>query len=106
MIHVEYSFCKMRLPVMGFTLPWQLVAAQEPGPMYLLNSFCAARTAGRAIYSTQRTTRSMQEFEVSRTRSSGEPVCLYRLRRAEVNGPRCLFPPALRKATRILFPPE
>ena len=25
----------MRLPATGFTLPWQLVAAQEPGPMYL-----------------------------------------------------------------------
>jgi hypothetical protein len=24
----------MRLPATGFTLPWQLVAAQEPGPMY------------------------------------------------------------------------
>ena len=23
---------------MGFTLPWQLVAAQEPGPMYLIGS--------------------------------------------------------------------
>src|SRR5229473_2250002 len=106
MIHVEYSFCKMRLPVMGFTLPWQLVAAQEPGPMYLLDSFCAARNAGRAIYSAQRTTRSMQEFEVSRIRSTGESVCLYRLRRAEVNGPRCLFRAALRKAKRILFTPD
>ena len=39
MIHVEYSFCKIRLPAMGFTLPWQLVAAHEPGPMYLIGSF-------------------------------------------------------------------
>jgi hypothetical protein len=23
---------------MGFTLPWQLVAAHEPGPMYLMGS--------------------------------------------------------------------
>src|SRR5215471_13950136 len=37
-IQVEYSFCRMRLPATGFTLPWQLVAAQEPGPMYLAGS--------------------------------------------------------------------
>src|SRR5258708_14199531 len=48
----------------------------------------------------------MQEFEVSRIRSTGESVCLYRLRRAEVNGPRCLFRAALRKAKRILFTPD
>src|SRR2546422_2121257 len=28
------------------SLPWQLVAAQEPGPMYLLGSFCAGSAAG------------------------------------------------------------
>src|SRR5580704_8112335 len=32
----------MRLPAMGFTLPWQLVAAQEPGPMYLIGSGVSA----------------------------------------------------------------
>src|SRR5580700_10816646 len=37
-IHVEYSFCRMRLPATGVTLPWQLVAAQEPGPMYFTGS--------------------------------------------------------------------
>jgi len=42
-------------------------------------------------------------LEVWRIRSVGESVCLYRLRRAEVNGPRCLFRAALRKAKRILF---
>src|SRR5882757_9683059 len=106
MIHVEYSFCKMRLPAMGFTLPWQLVAAQEPGPMYLLGSFCAESNAGRATNNAQRITGSPQELEVSRIRSIGETVCLYRLRRAEVNGPRCLFRAALRKAKRILFTPD
>jgi len=39
---VEYSFCRIRLSATGFTLPWQLVAAQEPGPMYLADSFSAA----------------------------------------------------------------
>src|SRR5580704_14933835 len=38
MIHVEYSFWRMRLPATGLTLPWQLVAAQEPGPMYFTGS--------------------------------------------------------------------
>src|SRR5580692_10949318 len=38
MIHVEYSFWRMRLPATDLTLPWQLVAAQEPGPMYFTGS--------------------------------------------------------------------
>jgi hypothetical protein len=37
-IQVEYSFCRIRLPATGLTLPWQLVAAQEPGPIYLTGS--------------------------------------------------------------------
>src|ERR1700738_5034725 len=41
-IQVEYSFCRMRLSATGFTLPWQLVAAHEPGPRYLADSFSAA----------------------------------------------------------------
>lgn len=46
-IHVEYSFCRIRLPATGLTLPWQLVAAHEPGPMYLLVSlFASAAFAG------------------------------------------------------------
>jgi hypothetical protein len=28
----------MRLPATGLTLPWQLVAAQEPGPRYFCGS--------------------------------------------------------------------
>ena len=28
----------MRLPATGFTLPWQLVAAQDPGPIYFPGS--------------------------------------------------------------------
>ena len=28
----------MRLPATGLTLPWQLVAAQEPGPIYFTGS--------------------------------------------------------------------
>src|SRR4029077_7679537 len=37
-IQVLYSVCRMRLSETGFTLPWQLVAAQEPGPMYFCGS--------------------------------------------------------------------
>src|SRR5882762_650767 len=33
-----YSFWKIRLSARGFTLPWQLVELQEPGPVYLLAS--------------------------------------------------------------------
>jgi hypothetical protein len=36
----------MRLSVRGFTLPWQLVELQEPGPVYLLVS--AGGMAARA----------------------------------------------------------
>src|SRR5213078_4753726 len=45
-IQVEYSFCKIRLPAMGLTLPWQLVAAHDPGPMYLTGSFSCPRVKG------------------------------------------------------------
>src|ERR1700733_11149219 len=41
-----YSFWKMRLSARGFTLPWQLVELQEPGPVYLLAS--AGGSAQRA----------------------------------------------------------
>jgi len=37
-IHVVYSVCRIRLSATGFTLPWQLVAAQEPGPIYFCGS--------------------------------------------------------------------
>jgi hypothetical protein len=44
-----YSFWKIRLSARGFTLPWQLVELQEPGPVYLLVSAGgrAARAAGK-----------------------------------------------------------
>jgi len=38
-----------------------------------------------------------------RIRCAGESACLYRVRRAEVNGPRCLFRVAAQKGKRILF---
>src|SRR5258707_15884577 len=37
-IQVVYSVCRMRLSATGFTLPWQLVAAQDPGPIYFCGS--------------------------------------------------------------------
>src|SRR5258708_28263539 len=104
MIHVEYSFCRIRLPTMGFTLPWQLVAAHEPGPRYLMGSFSAASSAGIVINHANKTTRSMQELEASRILCAAEAVCLYLLRRAEVNGPRCLFRAAAAKSqTRAIY---
>src|SRR5215469_14097673 len=38
---MEYSFWRTRLSATGLTLPWQLVAAQEPGPMYFCGSVAA-----------------------------------------------------------------
>src|SRR5437899_9889341 len=73
--------------------------------MYLTGSFCAESSVGTAMNQVQMTKRTLQELEVSRIPCSGESVCLYRLRRAEVNGPRCLFRAALRKAKRALFTP-
>lgn len=35
MIHVLYSFCRTLFSFRGRTLPWQLVDAHEPGPVYL-----------------------------------------------------------------------
>src|SRR5713226_1075090 len=71
-----------------------------------MGSLCAESSAGSAMNHAQKTTRSMQELEASRIRCAGESVCLYRLRRAEVNGPRCLFRAAPRKAKRMLFTPD
>src|SRR3977135_1794550 len=71
--------------------------------MYLMGSFCAESSAGSVMKHAHKTTRSMQELEASRIRCAGESVRLYRLRRAEVNGPRCLFRAAPRKAKLILF---
>src|SRR4029077_7986117 len=34
-IQIVYSFWKMRVVVFGCTLPWQLLAAHPPGPLYL-----------------------------------------------------------------------
>src|SRR6266850_1994736 len=71
--------------------------------MYLMDSFCAESSAGSVMNHAHKTTRSMQELEALRIQCVAESVCLYRLRRAEVNGPRCLFRAAPRKAKLILF---
>src|SRR5438445_10613847 len=73
--------------------------------MYLTGSFCAESSVGTAMNQVQMTKRSLQELEVSRIPCAGESVCLYRLRRGEVNGPRCLFRAPPRKAKRALFTP-
>src|SRR6266851_6145105 len=71
--------------------------------MYLTGSFCAETTMGSAKNKAQETTRNLHELEESRIQCAAESVCLYRLGRAEVNGPRCLFRAAPRKAKRLLF---
>jgi hypothetical protein len=71
--------------------------------MYLMGSFCAESGAGNVNNDAQRITRSRQELGALRIRFVSESVCLYRLRRAEVNGPRYLFRAGRRKAKRMLF---
>src|SRR5450432_2942867 len=39
-----YSFCGTRVTVLGRMLPWQLLAAQPPAPLYLPTTVSAART--------------------------------------------------------------
>jgi hypothetical protein len=61
----------MRLSVRGFTLPWQLVELQEPGPVYLLVSAggLAARTgfvqAAKKVPSKNTAHRSVKRFASS-----------------------------------------
>src|SRR5882762_7985078 len=71
--------------------------------MYLLGSFCAESAAGIASNDAQRIRRWMQVLDAWRIQCAGESVCLYRLRRREVNGPSCLFRGAARKANGALF---
>jgi len=74
--------------------------------MYLMGSFWAERSAGGVKKQAhKKTTRSLQELEALPIRFIGKSVCLYRLRRAEVNGPHYLFRAAPRKAKRALFTP-
>src|SRR6266567_3191671 len=73
--------------------------------MYLLCSSLAETSAGGARNQAHKTKRNVQELEAFSIRCAGESVCLYRLRGAQVNGPRCLFSAAPRKAKRMLFTP-
>src|SRR6266568_204257 len=73
--------------------------------MYLLCSSFAETSAGGARNQAHKTKRNVQELEAFSIRCAGESVCLYRLRGAQVNGPRCLFSAAPRKAKRMLFTP-
>src|SRR5580704_13761823 len=71
--------------------------------MYLMGSLWAESKLGTAKNDAQRKTRRMQRLEILRIRCAGESVCLYRLRRGEVNGPSCLFRRASRKGKGALF---
>src|SRR5271168_2507920 len=94
MIQVEYSFCRMRLPATGFTLPWQLVAAQEPGPTYLsfpmtfaVLSFCAKTASGNASATHEASnaaSNAMRGLSAILIRGSFWLDSLYRLRAKEV----------------------
>src|SRR5260370_1076035 len=67
--------------------------------MYLMGSFWAERSAGGVKKQAhKKTMRSLQELEALPIRFIGKSVCLYRLRRAEVNVPHYLFRAAPAKA--------
>lgn len=71
--------------------------------MYLMGSFWAESAAGNAINHAQRPKRRKHELETLRMWFVVESVCLYRLRREEVNETRYLFRAAPRKAKPALF---
>src|SRR5258708_31069738 len=88
---------------MVLRLRCNFVDADERGPIFLLGSFGAESNAETAMNQVKMTTRRLKRLVVLRIRCTGESVCLYRLRCGEVNGPRCLFRAAARKAKRMLF---
>jgi hypothetical protein len=104
MIHVEYSFCKMRLPATGLTLPWQLVAAQEPGPMYLMGSSCAESGTAFATRNTHKTRRKDQGLEELCIQYAGLILFAYIVwRGAKSTGWSCLFGRVARKGNGVVF---
>src|SRR6476660_9508353 len=92
----------MRLPAIGFTLPWQLVAAHDPGPMYFpVPSFSAARPAGSALpHKTQpahTSARSHTDVFAILIRGPAQTPWLLSLP-AKLRPSQCLFRPLRRKA--------
>jgi hypothetical protein len=90
-IQVVYSVCRIRLSTTGLTLPWQLVAAQEPGPMYFCASledfeFCAkaenANAKNAPAASAVRKSCLVEEFITENKKQSSR---LYRSVSREVN---------------------
>src|SRR5438876_7764381 len=67
----------MRLPAIGLTLPWQLVAAHDPGPMYLTGSFSCPANAPGAENCRLIMNRSRNEFFVLRIRSCRRNLFAY-----------------------------
>lgn len=72
----------MRLPAMGLTLPWQLVAAQEPGPIYFLGSavedlLSARDEAQNEKKRAQETTVRTGRLSRMSIRRAGESLCIY-----------------------------
>src|SRR3974390_3313725 len=91
-IHVEYSFCRIRLPATGLTLPWQLVAAHEPGPMYLIGSgvSVAADVCGRVA-----------KINTARSKAEEAKEELYRfVMRQDAESSDCLYRPIARQVNQ------
>src|SRR5260370_27683293 len=94
---------KTRLARTSLRVRGQCGWRKKLGPTVLLVCFYAKSSPETAMNQVKMTTRKLKRLVVLRIRCTGESVCLYRLRRGEVNGPRCLFRAAARKAKRMLF---
>src|SRR5215467_6708957 len=62
---------------MGFTLPWQLVAAHDPGPMYLTGSFSCVRSKDGVRRDKQAKMENRKNFLLSRIRCAGRNCFAY-----------------------------
>src|SRR5216684_3700155 len=91
-IQVVYSVCRMRLSATGFTLPWQLVAAHDPGPIYFCGSLptfavCADVLKANARNAAQTVSAGRPEDGVKKcmVEVRKESLRLYRSMAQEVN---------------------
>src|SRR5580704_7067020 len=74
----------MRLPATGLTLPWQLVAAQAPGPMYLMGSleslFAEAGTVETKKHAPRKSARRERWLRQSNMKCGREVLFAYSVR--------------------------
>ena len=73
---------------MGLTLPWQLVAAQEPGPIYFIGSEAADLLSARDGAQNEKNRAKETTVRTGRLRRlgirrAGESLCIYLWLRAK-----------------------